>query len=121
MHTIRCALSLLPVLALALPPLPGQGRRPLTHDDCGSWPSILDRALSHDGGLVAFSVTRSEGDGTLVVRRRDGKEIYRHPRGRGPRFTKDGRWLVFAIDPTWEKKREERRKRSSGAHRHGRR
>ncbi|MFQ5505444.1 MAG: alpha/beta hydrolase family protein, partial [Planctomycetota bacterium] len=93
------ALSVLPLLIVALQPQSGQ-KRPLTHADTARWRSIRQSVISHDGRWVAMSIAPREGDGELVVRETTGKRRFTHPRGQGAAFSRDGRFCVFLVEPT---------------------
>jgi dipeptidyl aminopeptidase/acylaminoacyl peptidase len=100
-------------------------RRPLTQAAFDSWRSIRDVTLSNDGRWAAWSLVPQVGDGEVVVRDlRSGKEM-RHTRGYigrpqmkpgasrddaihfpAPRFTADGKYLVFTIEPDREEYEE---------------
>lgn len=83
-------------------------KRSLTHDDYDAWNSIRGTTASADGAWVAYSIDPQWGDGTLEVRQTTGDVVYRHPRGSSPRFSSDGRYVVFSIAKS---KVEERKKR----------
>ncbi|HET7553665.1 MAG TPA: prolyl oligopeptidase family serine peptidase [Gemmatimonadaceae bacterium] len=96
-------------------------KRPLTQAAFDSWRAIRDVALSNDGRWAAWSLVPQVGDGEVVLRDlRSGKEV-RHTRGYigrpqmkpgatrddairfpAPRFTADGKYLVFTIEPSRE-------------------
>ena len=98
------ALSLLS-LSLVSAGLTAQ-KRSINQDDYDVWRSIANPRLSRDGVFVVYSLTPGQGDGELIVRRTaNGDVVFRHPRGSGGRFTKDGRWLLFTVQPTWKDRR----------------
>ncbi|MCA9319878.1 MAG: S9 family peptidase, partial [Planctomycetes bacterium] len=90
------------VLFACLPLIAQQAKRPLTHDDYDGWQSLSGRTISEDGAWVAFTVAPQVGDGTLVIRQTEGEVEYRHALGTAPRFTEDGKYCVFRIDPSRE-------------------
>ncbi len=72
-------------------------KRAVTYDAYDSWRSIQGTALSRDGAWVAYALVPQDGDGELVVRNlRTGAER-RHPRGKDPKFTADGRFVAFTV------------------------
>jgi dipeptidyl aminopeptidase/acylaminoacyl peptidase len=110
-------------------------RRPLTQAAFDSWRSIRDVTLSNDGRWAAWSLVPQVGDGDVVLRDlRSGKEVS-HTRGfigrpqmkpgarrddaarfPTPRFTADGSFLVFTIEPNraeFEKARHSKRGKSA--------
>ncbi len=110
-------------------------RRPLTQADFDGWRSIRDVTLSNDGRWSAWSLVPQVGDGEVVLRDlRSGREV-RHTRGfigrpqmkpgagrddairfPAPRFTPDGDYLVFTIEPQraeYEKARHAKRGKKS--------
>ena len=110
---------------------PPDARRPLTQAAFDSWRSVRDVTLSNDGRWAAWSLVPQVGDGDVVLRDLgSGKEV-RHTRGYigrpqmkpgasrddairfpAPRFTADGKFLVFTIEPSreeFEKTRHEKR------------
>ncbi len=94
-------------------------KRALTQPDFDAWRSIRDVTLSNDGRWAAWSLIPQVGDGEVVLRDlRSGSEL-RHTRGfvgrpqmkpgarrddairfPAPRFTADGSYLVFTIEPS---------------------
>ncbi len=88
-------------------------KRPLTYDVYDSWRSIQGTTLSQDGKWLAYALTAPGDDGELVVRNLASGQELRHPRGTGPRFTPDGRFVVFTIVPT--KEEDERENQAGGA------
>ena len=74
-------------------------KRPLTHADYDDWKSVGAVETSLDGAWCAVVVSAQDGDGALEVYETAGERRWTHPRGRSPKFSADGRWLVFQIDP----------------------
>lgn len=107
-----CAALLLTFSAAA------QGQRPLGHDDYDQWQSIRGTAYSPDGKWAAWHLEPQFGDGVLEVVQTDGDVVYRHPLGQGPRFTADGRYVVFMLAKSKveerQKKIDELRKKAEG-------
>ncbi|MFN0168753.1 MAG: winged helix-turn-helix domain-containing protein [Bryobacteraceae bacterium] len=71
-----------------------QGAQPirLTKDEADE----LDPWFSPDSGLIAFRSTR-EGGGIYVMPALGGDERLLAPRGMGPRFSPDGKWVAYAV------------------------
>jgi hypothetical protein len=87
---------------------PTASRRPLTYDVVDYWKSIGGTRLSNDGKWLAYSVTSQAEDGELIVRNLATGQEFRHPRGTGPTFTEDGKFLVFSIAQTKAEEEKER-------------
>ena len=86
-------------LGLAPRALAAQETKPaLDHEDTYRWNSIGGRTLSADGAWLAYVLQPWDGDPTLVVARTDGSGERRF-RGRGPRFTRDSRYVAFRVPP----------------------
>lgn len=97
-----------------------QERRALSHDDYDQWKSIRATAYSQDGEWVAYQIEPQFGDGVLEVRQTRGDVVHRQPLGSGPRFSADGRFLVFTknkskVEERQKKIDELRKKASAGA------
>ena len=132
------------VTALPLAALPAQqpattqpgAKVPLTQAAFDSWRSIRDVTLSNDGHWAAYSLVPQAGDGEIVLRELGTSREIRHTRGYigrpqmkpgatrddavhfpAPRFTADGKWLVFTIEPARAEFEEARRLRKKAAER----
>ena len=98
-------------------PAPATGKRPLTYDVVDYWKTIGATRLSDDGQWLAYAVTSQAEDGELVVKNLRGSQEFRHPRGTGPQFTTDGRFVIFTIA---QSKADEERERRANRNRAGR-
>jgi hypothetical protein len=87
---------------------PSASKRPLTYDVVDYWKTIQGTRLSNDGKWLAYSVTSQAEDGELVVRNLATGKEFRHPRGTGPTFTEDGKFLIFSIAQTKAEEEKER-------------
>ena len=96
--TRRLLLPLL-VLLLSVPPVQGQEKRPLEHEDIYEWMRMGDIGLSRDGKWVTWTEAPDRGDGHLVVTSADGKRTFTIPRGDNPVFSGDNRFVLFRILP----------------------
>jgi dipeptidyl aminopeptidase/acylaminoacyl peptidase len=74
-------------------------KRPLSYDVFDYWRSIGGTRLSADGQWLAYALTSQGEDGELVVRNLKSGQELRQPRGNGPMFTPDGKFLIFTIAP----------------------
>jgi len=86
----------LATLSLAAPAA-AQQLKTLTLSDYPRWSRITDVALSEDGRWMAYAYAPNEGDATLHVRELDGPAMHTIPRGSGPVFSKDSRWVAYLI------------------------
>ena len=108
---LRGRRALCAALALAcgvVPPIvPARAAAPqlLDYHAYSSWRRIQDVRISRDGTRLAYAQVAAEADGELLVRglsapfdklRVTGEE-FRAPRGRGPEFSADGRFVVYRI------------------------
>ncbi len=90
-------------------------KRALTHADYAAWRAIQSPTLSADGSVVAYSVTPQEGDGEFVLRQVASGKEFRHsigsrlvvtppakaaPGPSPPRFSPDGKSVLFPISPS---------------------
>jgi dipeptidyl aminopeptidase/acylaminoacyl peptidase/peroxiredoxin len=73
-----------------------QDRRPLTHDDYDQWKSLRGTTYTQDGSWVAFQIEPQQGDGVLEVKETTGSKQYRFDFASSPRFSTDGRFLLFS-------------------------
>ena len=89
------------VCAAAYWPLAAQAptKRPIPYDVMDSWRSIQGTRLSNDGQWLAYALTAPGDDGELVVRNLRTNQEFRHPRGTGPIFSPDAKFVVFTIVP----------------------
>ena len=87
---------------------PSISKRPLTYDVVDYWKSIQGTRLSNDGKWLAYTVTSQAEDGELIVRNLATGQEFRHPRGTGPTFTEDGKFLIFSIAQTKAEEEKDR-------------
>ena len=110
----RSAFALALLLAASLA---AQDRRPLTHDDYDQWKSLRGTTYSQDGAWVAFQIEPQWGDGVLEVKQTTGDTVFRYPLASAPRFSADGRFLLFTQGKSKveerDKKIEDLRKRAA--------
>jgi hypothetical protein len=100
MHRVlRSSFSFAVLLALASL-LPAQNPRALTHDDYDGWKSLRGTSYAQDGSWVAYAIEPQWGDGVLEVREVAGPGLHRLERGSNPRFSADGRFVVFTRVPS---------------------
>ncbi|UCC81632.1 MAG: S9 family peptidase [Gemmatimonadota bacterium] len=74
-------------------------KRPLDHEVYDSWRRIGGQQMSDDGAWVLYVLEPQDGDSELHVKSADLSETYQVPRGEQPRFSGDGRFVVFVIKP----------------------
>ena len=75
--------------------------RPLDHEAYDRWNSIRERQFSADGEWVAYTLrpTDDDADATLHLHEVDGTRRYEVVRGTRPRFSHDGRFAVYLVEP----------------------
>src|SRR5437588_7016109 len=83
-------------------------KKQLDHDAYDIWNTILDAKLSDDGQWLHYTLKDGKGDTTLVIRQTGSAKQYTVPRGTLPRFSADGKAVVYLISP--EKKEEDQAK-----------
>ncbi len=83
-------------------------KKPLTHDDYDAWKSLRGTTYTQDGSWVAYQIEPQWGDGVLEIRKVDGDTVYRQPLASGPRFTADGRFVVFTIGKSKVEERDKK-------------
>ncbi|TVR65829.1 MAG: S9 family peptidase [Gemmatimonadales bacterium] len=76
-----------------------EGDRLLGHHVYEEWRTIGSRGLAPRGDWVHYTLELENADGELVVRSVDSDREHRVERGAAPRFTADGRRVVFRIRP----------------------
>jgi hypothetical protein len=86
-------------LALSLAGQTPSGKRPISYDAYDGWRSIQGTRIARDGSRLVYALVPQDGDGELVARNLKTGTEYRHPRGKDPVITADGRFVVFAIAP----------------------
>ena len=93
-----------PILSLALTIVAGslaglnaQAKPTLASDDYGQWERLGTGVLSPDGGWLAVGVGRVDDENELRVHATDSDSVVVVAFGSRPAFTRDGRWLVYAI------------------------
>ena len=87
--------------------------------DILNWKTIRSVVISDDGKWFAYQVSPNDGDSQLFVRQTDGDKKYSFPVGetRGTRikFSRDSKWIAFAISPT-KKEKKKLKKQKKKAH-----
>ena len=94
---------------------PSAAKRPLTYDVVDYWRSIGGTRLSDDGQWLAYALTSQAEDGELIVRNLRTSQEFKHPRGTGPQFTLDGKFVIFTIAQSKaDEERERQQNRARG-------
>ena len=73
--------------------------RPITLADYGRFKRIGSAAISSDGAWMMYTITPTEGDGTLFVQSLDSTTKHEVPRGTGASFSDTGRWVAYFVPP----------------------
>ncbi len=81
-------------------------KKPLDHTVYDSWQSIGEKMISDDGKIVVYTITPQEGDATLVVQQSNGKKLLEIARGYMAKITRDAKFVVFKIKPTFQQTRD---------------
>lgn len=87
------------------------GKRPLTHDDYDSFPSLRSTSYSRDGKWMSYIVKPSVGDGVLHVQQVDGSKSYTFERGQGLSFSNDNKLAFFKMGKSVEEERMKKLKK----------
>ena len=99
----RLALAVVSVVAMAWVAWPVGAhqapKKPIGYDAYDYWKSIGGARLSDDGQWFAYSLTSQADDPELVVRNIASGQEFRQPRGTGPQFTPDGKFVIYTIPP----------------------
>ncbi len=76
-------------------------RRPMTLEDVMNFHhiSLHQIQLNHDGSWMAYTAAPDHGDGYGEAVSSDGQTRHMVERGHAPRFSADGRWLLFVRRP----------------------
>ena len=96
------------VFGLVAGPPSALAQQPLDHDVYTIWNRIEARAISGDGRWALWEMAPEEADGKLVVRATDRDERFEIERGSDARFARDGRHVVFLVEPEFAAARQAR-------------
>ena len=83
--------------AASLVPASAAPKKLLDYHAYSAWRQIRDVRLTRDGRRLAYAQVAAEADGELLVRDLGATAVFRAPRGRGPQFSPDGRFVVYRI------------------------
>lgn len=106
--TLVCAFVFTPLLLAQTPQQAERDRavattngspRPITLADYGRFRRIGAAAISSDGAWMLYTITPTEGDGTLFVQSLDTTARHEIPRGSGASFSDTGRWVGYFVTP----------------------
>ena len=78
-------------------PVSAAPKKLLDYHAYSAWRQIRDVRLTRDGRRLAYAQVAAEADGELLVSDLGAKPVFRAPRGRGPQFSPDGRFVVYRI------------------------
>ncbi|MBC6489998.1 prolyl oligopeptidase family serine peptidase [Flavihumibacter stibioxidans] len=87
-------------------------KKPMDHSVYDGWQSIGEKLISADGRFLAYTVTVQEGDGMLVVKSADQRNMLEIPRGYQAAISDDSRFLVAKIRPYFKDTRQARIKKT---------
>jgi hypothetical protein len=94
-----CIAAIFACLAAGFP-VTAAPKKLLDYHAFAGWRTIRDVHISRDGGWLAYSAVANQADGEVIVRHLTDTTTYREPRGRGPVFSADGRFVIYRISPT---------------------
>src|SRR5262249_44332328 len=83
--------------------------------DYGRWRSIGSATISDDGVFATWSYTQRNVDDTLYVHNLNTDADTKIPRGSGPQFSDDSKWIVYTVAPPGANGRGGRGGRGGGA------
>jgi len=84
---------------------------PLDPSVYDGWQSLDRAVISDDGDWVVYSVKQQEGDSWMVIYNPATEKSDTVSRGVNPAFSKDSRFLVYQIAPTFSESRQAKRKK----------
>ena len=74
----------------------------IDHNAYDGWKKIENAILSNDGRYVSYEITPHRGDGFIYLYDSEKDKLDSLPRGKGARFSHDGKLLVFKITPGFD-------------------
>jgi dipeptidyl aminopeptidase/acylaminoacyl peptidase len=77
-----------------------QDKRAMTLEDVMTFHHMQSPVISDNGRWVAFGASPDRGDGYGVLVSSDSKTQYKIERGRHPRFSRSGDWVLFTLVPS---------------------
>lgn len=80
-------------------------KKPLNHSVYDDWQSIGSTNISKDGKWISYSVEPQEGDATLFLTSREGKQIQQINRGANAKFSNNSQYHVFQIKAPFKETR----------------
>lgn len=86
-------------------------KNPLDHSVYDSWKSLNRIEVSKSGQYFHYQITPQEGDGLLQLKTIDNDILFSIPRAIDPTLTKDEKFLVATLKPTFEETRQARIKK----------
>ncbi len=96
----RLLILLLLLVAAALPQAWAQpAGRAMTIQDLMTLRTLRNPAVSADGRFLAYDAWPDRGDGAGHVKEVAGRRAWTVARGAEPRFSADGRWVLFTVRP----------------------
>ena len=74
-------------------------KKPVSYQAYDGWRSIQDTRLARDGSWLVYALVPQDGDGEIVALNLKSGAEYRHPRGKDPVISADGRFVIFTVAP----------------------
>ncbi len=89
-----------------------QNKKIIDHADVHRWQKIEQTRITRDGNYTAWVQTSvTEGNPTLLLWNNTAQSSTRFERSTDPRFTEDGKFLIFRIKPALDTLKAQRRKK----------
>jgi dipeptidyl aminopeptidase/acylaminoacyl peptidase len=86
-------------------------KKPLDHSVYDSWKSVQGTQLSDDGKWILYRIAPQEGDALAEIKTTSGNTKYTIDRATNVQFSRDGKYVIATVIPTFAETREAKRKK----------